>query len=320
MIEMLGSALTAFFEPEDFEAALRESGGVELVVTSDGKFRARMSRISLTHMRLFACEERMSRVAFMSVSEHMVRVTLPPQPPASLIWDGIGSRPGEIITHSAGRRFHERTEGPCRWSTIWVPAKELANAGRTTRGEAFVLPAGQRRWRPTPDALRCLINLHQNAIRATTTRPKLPVEEEAARGLEQQLILALVDCLVGENTEPESALESQYANIMIRFEDALREATSGRISAASIAGVLGVSSGILRVSCRALLCMAPGQYIYLRRLRLVRQALRDANPSESTVAQIAEMYGFRGSDRFTAAYRAQFGESPSVTLQWNGLR
>jgi AraC-like DNA-binding protein len=280
MIEMLGSALTEFFEPEDFEAALRESGGVELVVTSDGKFRARMSRISLKHMRLFACEERMSRVAFMSVSEHMVRVTLPPRPHASLMWNGIVPRPGEIITHFAGRRFHERAEGPCRWSTMWLPAKDLASAGSATRGGTFVVPPGQRRWRPDADALKCLINLHQNAIRATTTRPKLPVEREAARGLEQQLILALVDCLVGENTEPEDALQSQYADIMIRLEDALRAAVPESISVARIAAALGVSGPVLRACCHAHLGMTPSRYIYLRRLRLVRQALRDANPSE----------------------------------------
>ncbi len=317
---MLGSALTAFFEPEDFEAALLESGDVELMITKNGKFRARLSRISLNQMRLFACEERMSRVALMSVSVHMVRVTLPPRPDASLIWDGIGSRPGEIVTHLARRRFHERLKGTCQWSTIWLPAADLASAGRAIQGRAFVVPSGMRRWRPAPDALRCLINLHESAIRATAIRPKLPVESEAAHGLEQQLLQALIDCLIVENIEPESALESQHANLMTRFEDALQTIPLETLSVVHLAKVLDISTTALRACCQSYLGTTPSRYIYIRRLRLVRQALRAADSSESSVAQIVGRYGFRGSDRFTAAYGAQFGEPPSVTLRRNGLR
>jgi AraC-like DNA-binding protein len=317
---MLGSALTAFFEPEDFEAALLESGDVELVTTKGGKFRARLSRISLDHMRLFACEERMSRVALMSVSANMVRVTLPPRPHTSLMWDGIGVRPGEIVTHLACHHFYERVKGTCRWSTMWLPASDLARGGRAMRGKAFAIPSGKRRWRPAPAALKCLIGLHENAIRATTTRPKLSVEGQAAHGLEQQLMQALLDCLTVDNTEPEGALDSEHANLMTRFEDALHAGPLETLSVVRLAEVLGISTTVLRACCHSYLGTTPSRYIYIRRLRLVRQALRSANSSELSVAQIAEQHGFRGSDRFTEVYSAQFGESPSVTLRRSGLR
>ena len=88
-------------------------------------------------MRLFACEERLSRVASMSIPCDMVRVTLPPRPDGSLMWDGVGARPGEIVTHGPGHRFDERTEGPSRRSTVWLPARILADTVRVTHGATF---------------------------------------------------------------------------------------------------------------------------------------------------------------------------------------
>lgn len=55
---------------------------------------------------------------------------------------------------------------------------------------------------------------------------------------------------------------------------------------------------------------------YLRRIRLsrVHAALLDADPAVSTVTEIAVKAGFGHHGHFAAAYRAQFGESPSATL------
>jgi transcriptional regulator GlxA family with amidase domain len=55
---------------------------------------------------------------------------------------------------------------------------------------------------------------------------------------------------------------------------------------------------------------------YLRRIRLDR-AHRDllaADPSHDTVSAIATRWGFAHTGRFSQVYRAEFGESPSVTL------
>lgn len=312
---MLGSALSIFSEPGDFEIALEEGGGVDLIVTGRGEFWARLARISLFHMRLFACEERLSRIAFMSVAADLVRITLPSPSNASLICGGIGTRPGEIVTHSAGHRFHERTDGPIRWSAIWIPTRELVKVGRAIRGSAFLLPPGERRWRPSPEALRCLVSLHTNAIRATATRPKLPVERDAARGLAQQLVTALIECLNGEVTDQKSVSMRRHAEVMIRFQEALPATPVAMLSVTRIARSLGVSNTLLRTCCQVHLGMAPSRYLYLRRMRLAREALRHADPDEAAVARIARLHGFGGLGHFASAYRALFGELPSATLR-----
>ena len=317
---MLGSALSVFSEPGDFQVALREGNDADLVISGAGEFWACLSRISLFHMRLYACEERLSRIAFMSVSRNLIEVMLPPQQNASLTWDGIGARPGEFVTHGAGHRFHERTNGPSRWSTIWLPLRDLIKAGRAMRGAAFPVPQGKRRWHPSPEALRCLLDLHGKAIRATTTRPKLPVEREAAHGLEQQLVMALVECLVGETIDHEAASASWRSEIMIRFEDAVQGAALETVSVPRLAAAIGVTTTVLRRCCHLNLGMGPGRYLYLRRLTLARNALHGADPKEATVTRIARLYGFGGAGRFAAAYRTQFGVSPSATLRRNAMR
>jgi hypothetical protein len=175
---------------------MRGNGAVTLALSNGGKFWARLARISLYRTRLFAGEEYISRVASIFVSPGFVRVSLPAKPESSLMWDGIRTQRNEIATHGARHRFNEQTDGACRWSTIWLRAEDLAKTARTVTGSPFVVPPGEHRWQPRPDALRFLVGLHESSIRATETRAKLPIEKEAARGLEQQLLHALAECLM----------------------------------------------------------------------------------------------------------------------------
>ena len=173
--KMPGSTLSVFSEPDDFQAALKEGGCVDLIVTGRGRFWARHSLIVLHCMRLAMGEERESRVAFFSVPPRFARVILPIEPGSSLICGGTTLQPGEIVTYSAGHGFHERTNGPCRWGTMLVLTKDLITFGRTMSGSRFALPPGECRWQPAPDTLRSLIDLHQDAFAATAACPRLPV-------------------------------------------------------------------------------------------------------------------------------------------------
>jgi hypothetical protein len=201
---MPGSDLSIIRDLNDFRAALPACDGVNLLVSGVGEFCARLSRISLACMQLIACEERLSRDAFVSVPPDAFRVTLPPYPDGSLTWDGVDAGPGEVVTHGPGHRFNETTQGPIRWSSVWLPASILVDAVQTTHDVAFSVPPGEVRWRPTRAALRSLVSLHRAAIRATATRPKLVTSEEAARGLEQQMMVALAECVgrspIGRNS------------------------------------------------------------------------------------------------------------------------
>jgi AraC-like DNA-binding protein len=78
---------------------------------------------------------------------------------------------------------------------------------------------------------------------------------------------------------------------------------------------LGVSERTLRACCAEFLGMSPGRYIRLRRLNLVRAALRCADPATTSVGELARRYGFSELGRFAIRYRTIFGETPSATLR-----
>jgi AraC-like DNA-binding protein len=58
----------------------------------------------------------------------------------------------------------------------------------------------------------------------------------------------------------------------------------------------------------------------LRRLNLVRSALRRADPANASVAEIARSYQFQELGRFAVTYRTVFGEMPSSTLRRKSIR
>jgi AraC-like DNA-binding protein len=312
---MPGSTLSVFGEPDDFQAALKEDGCVDLLVTGQGKFRAQYSLIALRNMRLALGDERQSRVAFVSIPSRFTRVTLPTRSLESLICSGIAIEPHQIITHSTGHRFHERINGSCRWGTMSILTQDLATAGYVISGNPFALPAGESRWHPAPDAFTSLISLHRNAMAATANSPGLPADEQAARGLKQQLLTALIECLAGQPMDHSDPTRRRSVEIMAGFEDEILTSSAVRTPLAEICLGLGVSEHTLRRCCRDHLGMGPSRYLYLRRMRLANRALRDADHPGNSVGEIVRLHGFDNRGSFPRAYRAIFGEAPSETLK-----
>jgi hypothetical protein len=65
---------------------------------------------------------------------------------------------------------HTRSDGPCRWGTIRLPADELSRYVRALSGAEFAVPQFVARWQPPPAARRELRQLHQAAIRNAEIR------------------------------------------------------------------------------------------------------------------------------------------------------
>jgi AraC-like DNA-binding protein len=310
---MPGSATSVFSEAEDFEAALRTEGCVGLLVTGRGAFRARLTQITLDRLRLASAEEDVPRVAFVAVPANTVLVWWPIGESPAPLWSGIEIRAGDILTLGPGQRVHAKTDGPCRWAAIRLPDQELLRYGRALCGAAFRAPPDLAAWRPPPAAARRLAQLHRAAIRMAEARSGALADVEAAHGLEQQLIHALIECLSGGPLAEEIPAACRHRGILAGFEDLLR--TEPFPSVTEICVALGVSERLLRACCSEHLRMGLSHFLRLRRMQQVHRALRGGNTDTARVSDVAERYGFRDLGRFASDYRALYGELPSATLR-----
>jgi AraC-like DNA-binding protein len=312
---MPSSTTSVFGEPDDYQAALQTDGAVDLIVTARGEFRAQLMQIVLPHMHLVAGVENRARIAFISPPARVVRISLPVRGGGLLFSGGIASRSDEIVTHGPGQRLHERTDGPCHWRSIWLPAQGLNRYGRAMVGATFEVPSPFSRWRPVRSALRQLIRLYDDAIRVNKVQPYVVAGAEAARGLDWELIDALIECVRGKPTEEGAAANFRRLDVMARFEDRLRARPDRTPPIADICRSLHVSDRTLRAYCKAFLGMGPHRYRHLRQMQLAHRALQGADPDARLVSDVARQFGFDGLGRFAASYREQFGELPSTTVR-----
>ena len=312
---MPGSIMSAFGEPEDFDAALRAEGCRGLQITGRGRFRARLTQIRLHVMRLSTTREELSRIAFVSVPADIVQISFPLTALPLPIFGGVAARSGEIITLGQGEQVYARTDGPSEMGTIWLSVKELARYSSALIGCSLTVQPAVQRWLPPAQAARRLRSLHAAAARAATHNPQAVVDVEAARGLEQQLVHAIVECLARGSVEPDTRSQCRHLEIMAYFEQLLHAQPRRIISMTEICTALGVSQRLLRSLCAKHLAMGPVAYDRLRRMTLVRRALRRGEGTAIGVAEMARRYGFSSPGRFAVSYRMAFGELPSATMR-----
>jgi AraC-like DNA-binding protein len=310
---MARSLIATFSEPEDFATALRSEGYRSLMITERGRFWARLTQIALHHLRVSAGEERLSRIAFIEAPADMVLISLPIGNETLPIWGGIGMQAGEIMTLSPGQQVHVRTDGCGRWSAIWLPAADLVDYGGALIGTPFGVPPGARRWRGSSTAGRHLRSLHAAALRMTAIRPQVLVDAETVHGLEQQLIEAVVECMVAGPLGGSTRTSHRHQEIMVGFERLLQRQSDRKMLMTETCAGLGISERLLRSLCAKHLGMSPTGYDRLRRMSLVDRTLRRSSHDAAKVSEVAERYGFRNPVQFAAYYKAMFGDLPSAT-------
>jgi AraC-like DNA-binding protein len=309
---MLGITIAVFRESSDFQDALRASGCTDLLVVAGGEFRARLTRVALQYVMLDHAEENVDRLASITVPPGLVRVLLPPHR-GRLVCSGMLVDAGCLVTQAPGESRLERLVSPCHWRDIILPVRQLVRYGRAVIGRPIAIPADVGLWHPPVVALRELIRLHAAVMRVAETHPGKTMGRETARGLEQELIAGLIECLSDEAVAADTAV--RHADIMTRFEKAIAASPERIPSMADVCAALNVPERTLRQCCHEQLGMSPRRYQWFRHMQEARAALRSAEPGAATVAGLARQHGFTEAGRFAASYKTLFGELPSATLR-----
>jgi AraC-like DNA-binding protein len=310
---MLSSAVQNFTDPDEYAAAIHPSI-VELTVIERGNFNASQVRIDLHRLWVRRASESLARTADVELAPGRAYIAFPANAGPSIVYSGNHVQPRDIVRHNSGRTYYQKTSGPAHWAVMSLPTDDMVSLGAVIAGCDLTPPHDALVGTPSPSAMAKLQRLHAAAGHLAEDAPEIIAHPEAARGLEQALIDALVACLGdGEVRADRSALR-QHASIMRRFRRAVEEDPDGPVYIPELCTAIGVSDRTLRACCQEQLGMSPKRYLLLRRMNLARRALRDSTPTGTTVTEIATRYGFWQFGRFAGEYKSLFGELPSATL------
>jgi AraC-like DNA-binding protein len=311
---MPSSSVRAFTDPDTFAASIRASNSA-MKVLDRGNFTAEITRIDLHRLWMQRFSENLPRVMHSTNVTGRAIVAFLTQPGPSLHRGGVELGPtGIALLGTAYSEFH-RSSGPTQWGAMSLTEQDMNAAGTAIAGRDLVASGGPLFFDPPPSAIARLRRLHAAAGYLAENTPEIIANDEAARGLEQALIEAMVAALGTDGVAEDLSARRRHEKIMRRVHAMIEENPEESVYLADLCAAAGVSERTLRACCYDSLGMGPKQYLLRRRMTLARRALHHGDAAETTVTEIATRYGFWQFGRFSVEYKAQFGEMPSATLR-----
>jgi AraC-like DNA-binding protein len=307
------STVQSFTDPDDYAASFRVSQA-ELAVVGRGVFSAKLVRIDLHRLWLQNLSDNLPRVVRSVNVPGRAFIGFRTGPGPRIIRNGVEHQSSDVVRYTGGQTSFLRSSGPSTWASMSLPIADLADAGSTMAGFDLTPPNDLLTVTPSPPTLAKLQQLHTAATYLAEHSPGMLVNADAARGLEQDLILAMVACLNSVRTTAERSANRRRDAIMKRFWTTIESNRDHAIHLPELCSATGVSARVLYECCREHFGLSPMRYLWLRRMTLARTALIKGDAATTTVTDIATAQGFWELGRFAVQYRQLFGERPSITL------
>jgi len=309
---MPSSAVYTFTDPGEYTTSFRGSDA-QLTVTASGQFSAQLTLIRLHSLQMQRFDEKLPRV--LRVAHVHRRATISFITGPHQIWGGAELDPTCLTLHNLDQEHFHQSFGLASSSFMSLPVEDLIHAGAIMIGRDLSPPANALTFRPGPRALARLRELHAAACNFAAHAPQIIANPEAARGLEQTLIEAVIDCLAHSREDKANLAERRHGAVMRRFWRVVEDNAGQPLHIPEVCNAVEVSERTLRACCQEHLGMSPRRYLLLRRMALARRSLREHAGNGTSVTEIAMRYGFWDLGRFATRYKTLFSESPSATLR-----
>jgi hypothetical protein len=242
---MVQSEVIFLTEPEEFAAAVR-GADVELSVLTPGTFTASITRVMLGSLKMMRVSESHPRIMHSTVRDDRAIFSFRTDDGAGMFRNGIEMPPGAIARLARRQSYFQRSVGPVRWSNMSLAVEDLQTAGSTATGCDLTPPRSEVFAIPVPAAMATLQRLNTAAGLIAESAPEVIDVPEAARGMEQALVGALVSCFSADDGGEDKSAQRRHRAIMRRFHAAL-EAEAERpfyvLEMAEAVGVLPGASG-----------------------------------------------------------------------------
>jgi AraC-like DNA-binding protein len=308
------SEVRTFTDPDEYAAAHRGAKS-ELTVIGRGHFTGKLTRIGLHRLGMQRSSDNLPRTAHSVNWNGLALISFRTDFGPSLVHRGVEMQPTNIVRHGEGQVYYQRSSGPASFGGMSLAVEDMAAIGEAMAGIDLKPPRDEILVTPQPAAMARLQRLHAAAGHLAEEAPEIIANPDAARGLEQSLIEAMVGCLADGEVREDSLAQQHHELIMRRFHKVVEENPEQPLYIPEICKAIRVSQRTLLACCQEHLGMAPKRYLLRRRMHLARGALREAGRDAPAVTDIATRYGFWQLGRFAVEYQSLFGESPSATLR-----
>ena len=307
------SRVLKFHDPYCCQVAI-QAAEVELYPTTRGTFHAELTQIGLNRLWMQRFHQQLAQVNSVAIKPGRRVIgflTKAHQP--TFQHCGMDVSAGEIIVNNDDI-MHQRSGADLHYGSMSLTLDDFDAAAKAISGYEFPGTTLKHLVRPSPALMSRLLELHKMVGQMAETTPYILELPEVIQALEQQLIHVMVRCLT-DGPSRMTAANQRHDKIVAKFEEYLEAHPNTPLYLPDICAAIGVAERTLRGACEEHLGMGPIRYLNLRRMHLVRQALLRAECSQATVTGTVTDYGFWELGRFSVAYRALFGETPSATLQ-----
>jgi len=306
---MPSSAVHSFTDPDDYAGAIRGTKA-ELTVTRRGRFTAKLIRIDLHGLLAQRYVENLPRILHSANMTGRAMISFRTEPGPRLLAGGLEVHSSTIIQHGEAHHYFQQSCGSAFFGTISLPVEEMASFGAAIAGCDLTPPDDALTLTPPQTAMAKLQRLHAAAGQLAEDAPAIIAHPEAARGLEQALIEAMVECLgTGEISEDRSALRHHAMILRPVSQSRGGKPRSAAIHTGALRGdrgvgpdIAGLLPGAARNEPQAVPDIAPDAS---RTAGPARQC-----PNRTTVTEIATRHGFWQFGRFAGEYKSLSGKRP----------
>src|SRR6185295_7645067 len=112
-----------------------------------------------------------------------------------LLSSGVEMQPTNIVRHGQDQVYYQRSSGSASFGGMTLAVEDMAAGGGAMAGIDLTPPRDTMLVTPHPGAMARLQRLHAAAGHLAEEAPEIIANPDAARGLEQALIEAMVECI-----------------------------------------------------------------------------------------------------------------------------
>ena len=270
----------------------------------------RMGSMTLAMGRVSPC------LSFLRIAADRAVLQLPCGRGEGVVLNTVACRPGLAGAYAAGSELLYATRKPSSFAALILPSgavEELleppAGSKLLQRGSCTLLQTRSAHWKRTERILR--------GARATADSvPGTFDAEQPRHALRDDLLRAAHDLV---SPEPEAEIRTPRVTrarrrIVVKADEYLRAHLDRPIYTEELCEALAVSASGLSEAFRTVFAVSPHRFLKLRRLSMVRTALRSREGLAPLVKSVALSHGFWHLGQFAHDYRETFGEMPSETL------